>query len=132
MSDGFKTDIKETSYSLVMDSETAINLYFTPAKGYNGTFTVDGSPAEVSMKGERHLVKITGISAHELGDTHTITVTTEHGSATINVSALSYVYGLLTLRTDKNAQYAAISLYRYFCAADDYLKYLQSNNTSNP
>ena len=130
-SEDFNADIKETSYSLVMDSETAINLYFAPANGYSGSFTVtvDGNPAEYSMKGTRYLVKISGISAHELGRTHTVVVTTDHGSATIKVSALSYVEGLLTVRNDKPAQYAAISLYRYYLAAEGYLI---DNEAGNP
>ena len=66
-------------------------------------------------------MKIANISAHQLGKTHTIVVVTDNGKATVKVSALSYVQGLLDSSSDANARNAAAALYSYFKAADDYL-----------
>ena len=111
------------SHSLTLDSDTVINVYFRPAKGYSGTFTaaVDDGTAKAYKKGSdgRYCVQIGGISAHLLSRDHTIEVTTDHGTASVKVSALSYVNAALDYYTDdEDAQNAAAAIYAYSQAAD--------------
>ena len=71
--------------------------------------------------GGRYAVVIPKISAHKLTESHTIAVTTEHGTATVTVSALSYVKGLLGYDTDADSQNAMAAIYAYSEAAQDYI-----------
>ena len=108
-----------------MDSNTDIFVYFEPAGGYDGVinFTVDGAGVSAVKTGNRYLVKVTGISAHRLGVTHTVIAATESGESKAVVSAMSYVYGLLTADAYKDnavVQKAAAALYGYYAAAAAY------------
>ena len=120
------TDIEGIRYSLLMDSGTAIYLYFKPVADYDGSFTVSvgGNPeAATKLKDGRYLVKIKKIGAHKLGDPYTVVVTTANGDSTVTVSALSYVKGLLDAEAYKdntNAQDAAAAIYYYHVAAQAY------------
>ena len=118
------SDISNIGFSLLLDSKTSIRVYLTPADGFNGTFTsvtVDGKSATVTPKSGMYMIEIQNISAHELSTTHTVVVTTANGTATITVSALSYVYRLLEVYpTDTVAKNAAVAIYRYSLAADAY------------
>ncbi|MCR5264203.1 MAG: Cna B-type domain-containing protein, partial [Clostridiales bacterium] len=124
-------DIKKITYSLTLDSDTVINVYFKPGDGYDGNFTatVDDKPVDCTKSGGRCCVKISGIAAHELSKSHTIIVTTAEGhTATVTVSAMSYVNSALIYYTDdEDAQYAVASLYAYSNAADAYNKDSQNN-----
>ena len=117
------------TYSLVLDSKTAIRVYFRPTDGYEGKFTVtlDGVSYTPKTVGGRYLVEITGIAAHELGDMHTIEVTTANGTAHVEVSALTYVNDMLNAKTgttqaETDAKNAVCAIYYYYKAADDYKK----------
>ena len=117
------SEITDASYSLVLDSETAIRVYFTPDASYSGTVsaTVNGTAADVSVTDDgRYAVEVNGISAHQLGSTYRVVLTTENGSAALRVSALSYVQG--TLASTENAIYlnAVCSIYAYAAAAQAY------------
>ena len=114
-------DIEKVTYSLLMDSNTAIYLYFKPVADYSGSFTVNGYMA-TKQKDGRYLVKIPNIGAHKLGDPYTVIVTTANGESTVTVSALSYVKGILDAEAYQNntaAQYAA-AIYFYYDAAIKY------------
>ena len=119
-------DIEEITHSLTLDSNTVINVFFKPSAEYSGLFraSVDGGEAVIYPKGSdgRYCVKIPGISAHQLSEDHTITVTTGTGcTATVTVSALSYVNSALNTYTDNaEAQNAAMAIYAYSRAADAY------------
>lgn len=118
-------DIGKITFTLLLDSNTAIYVYFTPADGYNGeiSFAVDGTPVEAVETSGRYLVKIEGIPAHLLGTTHTVTATTTNGTSTAEVSAMSYIPSLLqteAYQNDPNAQNAMAALYHYFAAAKQY------------
>ncbi len=116
-------DLEAISYSLLLDSETAIKVYFTPSESYTGAVaaTADGTACSVIGTGGRYAVVIPKISAHKLTESHTIAVTTEHGTATVTVSALSYVKGLLDYDTDADSQNAMAAIYAYSEAAQDYI-----------
>ena len=77
-------------------------------------------------KDGRYCVKISGIAAHELSKDHIITVSTAEGhTATVTISALSYVNSALNYYNDENdadliARNAVAAIYEYAKAADAY------------
>ncbi len=113
-------DIRNLSFATVLDSATAIRLLITPTSGYTGTFTAEadqGKEANVSKAGKRYSVEIQDVMAHELSKTYTITVTTEGGTATITVSALSYIKLLFNANEGALARDAASAILGYATAA---------------
>lgn len=110
--------ITGVTYSLSLDTETALNIYLTTADGCvlskdNVVISATGADVKYSVDkvGSRYRVKITGIGAHELGTV--ITVTT--GNSTIQASALTYVQKCLVNDKVKQAtKNAAAALYRYY------------------
>ena len=114
--------IEKVSFSLYLDSDTALHLYFTPAASYKGgaAATVDGAAAEVTKKDGRFALEIPGISAHRLGNTFTVKLVNGGQTTTVKVSALSYVYAILNNAKDSLAADAMIALYKYYQAAAAY------------
>ena len=113
-------DIRNLSFATVLDSATAIRLLITPTSGYTGTFTAEadqGKEANVSKAGKRYSVEIQDMMAHELSKTYTITITTEGGTATITVSALSYVKLLFNAYETTPVRNAASAILGYASAA---------------
>ncbi|WP_297956336.1 hypothetical protein [uncultured Ruminococcus sp.] len=112
-------DIEKVNYSLVLDSNTAINFKFTKKDGYNGKFEVKLDGKKVTPKSignNRYQVTASGISAHLLDKPHTITVTTDHGTSTYTASVLSYVYDCLVDPLDRTETCAMGALYEYYKA----------------
>ena len=128
-------NIVKAPYSVILESATTIAVYFTPAAGFNGDVS-----ASVDMNDEaaltrqpdgRYRVEIANIPAHELGEDHSIYVYTGENCfntdvdayTTVNVSAMSYVYSILTADAYANntaAKNAVSSLYAYWQAAAAY------------
>ena len=121
-------DIEEISFTLSMDSGTDIFVYFKPVEGYTGDFsvTVDGQASTAALQSDgRYKLVIPGISAHKLGTTYNVIVTTESGESTVKVSAMSYVKSMLDYyignsSQDIAGQNAAVALYYYYKTANDY------------
>ena len=115
-------DLTAINYSLLLDSETAIKVYFTPSSDYTGTpaVTVDNQSYTATKTGRQWVVVIPNISAHKLIDSHVVVFTTTNGTATVTVSALSYVKGALDAYTDADSQNAMAAIYAYSKAAQDY------------
>ena len=114
-------DMGEITFSLVLDSATAIRVFFTPVSGYTGpvTATLDGSAITPNLVNGRYVIEITDIPAHELRTKHTIVVHTDSGDSRVTLSALSYVQILLERYTDSVTQNAAAAIYFYAkCAGD--------------
>ena len=107
-----------------LDSETAILLYYTPANGYSGSFSVkvNGEDYEAKKSGSRYVVEIPNIAAHMLSTMYTVVATTDNGSATVKVSVLSYVREMLENHTDAVSQNAAAAIFAYSQAADAYME----------
>ena len=120
--------ISEIKYSLVLDSKTTIRLYIKPADGYTGDITVSGAATTATkQKDGRYLVEITGIGADKLGVQYTVNITTTNATAEVKVSAMSYVYGMLTYdNASTEAKDAVCSLYYYWMAAQNYVRAHQS------
>ncbi len=121
--DNNSADIEKITYSVRLDSDTAILVYFKPVKNYSGNFTVTlgGDPYTATPEGGRYVVEIPDIGAHLLGTTYEIVATTDNGTATVEVSALSYVKGMLAAYAGvTNAENAACAIYAYYAAASAY------------
>ncbi|MBR6040073.1 MAG: hypothetical protein IKP38_06305 [Clostridia bacterium] len=129
-------NIVKAPYTVILDSDTAIRVFFKPAAGFNGDVSAfwDNKGEVYLTRGSdgRYMVEIANIPAHLLGDTHTINVFTGedcfkpgvYGAYTqVNVSAMSYVYGILTSAAyaDNLAAKAGVaSLFAYWQAAQAY------------
>ena len=118
-------DVTAITFSLLLSSETSIYVYFAPASGYEGSFTVtvDDNAVTPLTENGRYVVRIPNVAAHLLSTTHEIVVTTDSGTATVSVSALSYVKAMLDNYTGEDDGFklaAAAAIYQYSKAADDY------------
>ena len=114
--------ITAASYSLDLDSETAINFYLTTETELtkdNVSVTAEGATFEYTVEkvGSRYRVQITGIGAHELGTVFTMTT----GNTRIAASAMTYVQQSLANSSDSaETKNAAAALYEYYHQAISY------------
>ena len=122
--------IDEVKFALMLDSETTIILCLIPKSNYNGNvyaYVDDNKTDNMAVKdGNYYTVSIGNISAHELGETHNIEITTQYPNAesdsfTVNISALSYVYSAIQ-QDDTDMKRAVTSLYRYYDSTMTYRK----------
>ncbi|MBQ3447061.1 MAG: InlB B-repeat-containing protein, partial [Synergistaceae bacterium] len=119
--------IKDVSFALVLDSETAIELYLATKDGYTGNVVahVDGGTEKMALrKGSEYVVTIGNISAHKLGMPHTVSITTQYDSMgevsfDVKLSALSYVQSAIHDNSPAMKR-AVTSLYRYYTATMTY------------
>ena len=114
-------EISGLSFALLFDSATEIRVLFKALKNYTGNIsaTVDDASFDVTEIGSKKAVQITNIPAHMLSRTYAIAITTDHGSATMSASALSYAKILLA--SDASViQNAGAAIYGYSAAADAY------------
>ena len=108
-----------TTYQLDLKSDTEIYVYVSPASSVSATY-LDGSEYSVIQDG-RYCVNISGVSAHLLGSSYTVTV--KYGNSKefdIKISALSYVNTVLSNSNDSVIRRAVTSLYRYYTATKAY------------
>ena len=112
---------------LILDSETTIRVSFTLKDGYTGGLTArigdsEENVAELQSNGT-YVVLIRNISSHLLGTKYNITATTDSGSATTTVSALSYARIILNsgaYAQNTNALNAMAAIYRFYLATVAY------------
>lgn len=115
-------DMDKMSFSLIMDSDTEIRMFFKPVDGYEGdvTVTVNGEAWTATKVGERYQVSIKNIAAHQLGNEYQIVVTTADDT-TVTVYALSYAQITLSASASTDAaKNAMAALYYYSEAAKAY------------
>ena len=128
------TNITKATYKLHLDAETTVDVYLTTKDGKaptNVTLTIreEESGKETTKKvtpvkqsDGRYLIRISGISAHKLGDMMTITGTAGK-KFTVQVSALSYVRSVLNnAGSTEAAKNCMAALYRYYEATMAYRK----------
>ena len=113
-------DVVLKGATLVLETETAINIYFKTSSLDGKTFTVNGenvTPQAVASYEDHYVIKIADIAAKDLNSTYTIVV----DGYTITYSALSYVYAVVV---DGDYGVAlmnvAKALYNYSVEADAY------------
>jgi hypothetical protein len=120
--------VAQLTYSLVLDAETGIYVYVSPAEGFEGSVTasVDGGGRcdATPLPGGRYRIAIEGIPAHKLGDWHEIEIAVVGYSVRVRVSPFSYVNDVLksdsgTFAGD-DARKAVTSLYLYYKATMAY------------
>ena len=107
--------------SLILESETTMRLYFQCTK--EPTITFRDKQLEVTkIDGGYCYVDIPNISAKNLSDTFTLTVS--DGAETTNVQCcpLSYCYNILSKETDSDLLNTVRALYLYNEAANNYFK----------
>ncbi len=112
------------SCSLSLDSDTSVSLYFTPVSSYKGSAsaTLDGKDVAVAKSGGRFKVVIPSIPAPELGDLHTVRLTTGGRMTTVRISALSYANAILRSSKKDTEINAMTAFYRYCAAATEVFK----------
>ena len=122
---GSKAGISGMSNFLRLDSETTISITITTSASYTGNVSavLDGGTENLAIKQQNgdYLIQISGISAHKLGDTHTITIRAQD-TIELRVSALSYVNTVLnTGSSSAEIKKAVTALYRYYKATMAYI-----------
>ena len=120
--------ITKASYSLDLESETAINFYLTTDSELSKDNVSVTAPSgttfnyTVEKVGSRYRVQITGIGAHELGTEFALRT----GNTTISASAMTYVrQRLANANASEVTKNAAAALYAYYQEA---INYRNSNN----
>ncbi|MBQ2615604.1 MAG: hypothetical protein IJF90_01965, partial [Synergistaceae bacterium] len=115
--------IEDVSFALVLDSETAIEIYLTSKDGYTGTVcayigtnTTDNMAVK---KGSEYVISIGNVSAHLLGREYTVNVATGDVNFDVKISALSYVQSAIHDKSEAMKR-AVTSLYRYWKATMTY------------
>ena len=93
-------DITAVTYKVRFGSEISIAVFLTPADGVTiDKIMVDGAEVKPSKSGSRYYVIIPNISVTKLTESHTIS----YGTASITVSPMSYVNGILSSGTTSDA-----------------------------
>ena len=117
---GSEEGIKINSMTLLLDTNTDIRFYFelTGEKTIDEyTFAIDGKEVTPVEKNGMYYVELSGISAHKLGQMHTVTV----GGLTVEYAALSYVNQVMNYAAaDEATVNMAKALYAYAMAAEAY------------
>ena len=127
--DGSGTTFAEPTMALVLDSETAIRVYFSMTGTAVPTFTVvdknGASRAFTSKKvGDKYMVEIPGVKAKQLCDRFTITAKiNDDAYQTVGVSAVTYVGRMLSAGAydnDQTAHDVVCALWNYAQLAANY------------
>ena len=128
------SNVTKATYKLHLDAETTVDVLLTTSDGKAPTNVkltihevesgkdVTKTVAPVKQSDGRYLIRVSGISAHKLGDMMTITGTA--GTAfEVSVCALSYVRSVLnSTSTSEAAKNGLSSLYAYYVATMAYRK----------
>ena len=117
---GEEEGIKPTTYTLLLDSETTVRVYFqlTGDKTIDEyTFTVDGVEVEPVYKDGLYYIQKTDIGAHRLDELHVFTC----GGITITYGGLSYVNQVMTFYESGTTFDMASALFAYSKAAEAYI-----------
>ena len=117
---GEEEGIKPDNYTLLLDSETTVRVYFklTGDKTIDEyTFTVDGVEVTPVYKDGLYYIQKTDIGAHRLDELHVFTC----GDITITYGGLSYVNQVMTYYTEGTTFDMASALFAYSKAAEAYI-----------
>lgn len=110
--------------SLVTESTTEINVYFTPDEGSelaDFTFKVGTKVYTPIEKDGKWMIKIPNIAAKDLDKSYTVTVSTAEGTVVkVKTCALSYAYKVVDKGTDEALVNLVKGLYLYNQAANAY------------
>ena len=120
-------------HTLQLDSKITLFVYLP------GTVTAAADGAKITTEGDNLVVAFENISAHELTDEHTITVTSGDKNYTVKVYGMSYVNSVLNMTEAqkaemglddegaKNLKNAVVALYEYYRTETAYRSTLGGN-----
>ncbi|MBQ9747185.1 MAG: hypothetical protein IJV98_00235 [Clostridia bacterium] len=110
--------------SLVLDSETAMKLYFKPADGVDIdslTFTLGTEILSPVQSGEYYVLSITNIASNDLDCKFEVNVNNGTKEGSFTCSVYSYCYNVLNSADHPEAHKNVVkALYLYNVAADNY------------
>lgn len=114
--------------TVYFDSATALNFYVITKDGNAPTATCDkGKTVEIKKySGNTYIVSVKDITATELADTYTVTVSHGGDTMTLKGSVLDYCAGVMNAHRNKTADKdvkavnAMAAFYEYYKAACDY------------
>ncbi len=118
-----RSDVNSIGYRLNLESRTTLKVGVKLPKDYTGTIsaTIDGKEVKVYDEGNQiYYVEHEDIAAHKLGSPDVITFTTESGSWTVYVSAMTYAYKQINKPANRYAEKAMTALYNYYAATVAY------------
>ena len=118
---GSVSGISYKGSSLNLVSETEIRHYFTltgSKKIKDYTFTVNGKGVTPSQNENGYYVTVPGISAANLADRYTVTVTDGSSTFTLKYGAMDYCKLTHTKSSDNKLQNVTKALYLYYKAAE--------------
>ena len=122
----YSDEITEFSSSLLLDSNTTLAVYVTPAEGYDGSISISVGETLVEepdkLPDGRYRIYITDIGATKLKEySFTVTAKTDNGTATAIVDVYSYLSALLKKYPDDEKVLNLVgSLVNYADAAETY------------
>lgn len=103
--------------TLELDETVTMNfLFYGNVEGV--TFKVGETTVTPESNGDYTVVSVSGLTAGELADAHTITAADGVNTYTITASALSYAYKALTEQTDADLQELARALYAWWASCN--------------
>ena len=111
--------VGENGISLSLKSETYLNVYFKKDVKVTAA-NLNGAKIAVQKSGKEWVAKITGITAKNLGNQYTLTITNGSTTSTQKYSALSWAYNIINNGTSAKAIPLAKALYLYQQAAVAY------------
>lgn len=124
VTEGTATGVTYYGVSLVLESETAIRVYFTVDDVAACTFKQGSKDLTPVANGSTYYVEIPNISAKNLDTFYTVTVTKDGETAlTVKVCALSYCYKVLNgdaIRGNNTLEELVKGIYLYNEAANTY------------
>ena len=109
--------------TLSLKSQTTLSLYFVSEQeitlSMNGK--TEGKDYEHAHNGNEYVIRIRNISAAELNDDFTVTVTTNGQSGTVTYSPMTYCYKAANSQAiDVKLKNVVKALYQYWLEADQY------------
>ena len=132
-----------TSYTLVLDSSTDLEVYLEPSTVEISGATIDGEECTVESNvnykvGDEdktgYRITLPNIPAHKLGDDHEVVVTVE-GEKTLtisNLSAMSYVHKVLSNNeSSEKLKNAAAAISNYYNKTLAYVDYVNGNTDTD-
>lgn len=107
--------------SLSLKSQTVLSLYFKSDKEL--TFSSDTKTVTTVKSGGYQIARVTGITAKELRDNFTLTVSAGNNSGTVSYSPMNYCYNVLNDNYTPAHQDVVKALYVFWTEAKTYFNY---------
>ncbi len=123
-SETLPADVTFAGASLSLQSETTLSLYFKSASTLS--FDCPNRVFETAVSGQYQVIRIRNISAKEIGDDFTVSVSADDTQGTISYSPMNYCYNVLNndaYADNTNLQNVVRSIYKYWQAAKYYFNY---------